>query len=262
MKFCRFDPGRSASSDSVSALYGLIEEERVREFSGAPWGQWSQAIRSWHLQDVRLLSPAQPGKIVCIGRNYAAHAAELGNDVPKEPLMFLKPPSSVAGPEDSIVLTRYSQQVEHECELAVVMGKRCSKLVEADDPLEYVLGYTCVNDVTARDLQKKDVQFTRAKGFDTFCPLGPHIETGIDPASVVVEAFVNGAQRQSANTSQMIFPVVFLIRWISQMMTLEPGDVIATGTPAGVGPLNAGDMVEVKVAGVGVLRNPVHGPQP
>jgi 2-keto-4-pentenoate hydratase/2-oxohepta-3-ene-1,7-dioic acid hydratase in catechol pathway len=262
MKFCRFLPGLTAASKSVSALYGLIEEENVREISGPPWGQWTQATRIWPLQDVRLLSPAEPGKIVCIGRNYAAHAAELGNDVPPEPLMFLKPPSSVIGPEDPIVLTRYSQQVEHECELAVVMGERCSKLAEADDPSDYVLGYTCVNDVTARDLQKKDVQFTRAKGFDTFCPLGPHIETAIDPANVIVEAFVNGAVRQSANTSQMIFPVAFLIRWISQMMTLEPGDVIATGTPGGVGPLNAGDVIEVKIAGIGVLRNPVHAPQP
>jgi 2-keto-4-pentenoate hydratase/2-oxohepta-3-ene-1,7-dioic acid hydratase in catechol pathway len=262
MKFCRFVPGRSASSESVSALYGLIEEEHVREISGAPWGQWTQATRMWPLQDVRLLSPAEPGKIVCIGRNYAAHAAELGNDVPTEPLMFLKPPSSVIGPEDPIVLTSYSKQVEHECELGVVMGKRCSKLAAGDDPSDYVLGYICVNDVTARDLQKKDVQFTRAKGFDTFCPLGPHIETNLDPANVVVEAFVNGAVRQSANTTQMTFPVAFLICWISQMMTLEPGDVIATGTPAGVGPLNAGDVVEVKVGGVGVLRNPVHAPQP
>jgi 2-keto-4-pentenoate hydratase/2-oxohepta-3-ene-1,7-dioic acid hydratase in catechol pathway len=262
MKFCRFAPGHPAIADPVSALHGLIEEEHVREISGPPWGQWSQAARIWPLKDVRLLAPAEPGKIVCIGRNYAAHAAELGNDVPTEPLMFLKPPSSVIGPEDPIILTRYSQQVEHECELAVVIGKRCSKLAEADHPSEYVLGYTCVNDVTARDLQKKDVQFTRAKGFDTFCPLGPHIETDIDPTNVVVEAFVNGVVRQSANTSQMIFPVAFLIRWISQMMTLEPGDVIATGTPAGVGPLNAGDVVEVKVGGVGVLRNPVHAPQP
>lgn len=262
MKFCRFVPSRSTSSDTAIALYGLMEEENVREISGAPWGQWSQATGTWRLRDVRLLSPAEPGKIVCIGRNYAAHAAELGNEVPTEPLMFLKPRSSVIGPDDPIVLTRYSQRVEHECELAVVMGKRCSKLAEADDPFEFVLGYTCVNDVTARDLQKKDVQFTRAKGFDTFCPLGPHIETNIDPANVVVEAYVNGAVRQSANTSQMIFPVAFLISWISQMMTLDLGDVIATGTPAGVGPLNAGDVVEVKIGGIGVLRNPVHAPQP
>lgn len=211
---------------------------------------------------MRLLPPAEPGKIVCIGRNYAAHAAELGNEVPKEPLMFLKSPSSVIGPEDAIVLTRYSQQVEHEGELGVVVGKRCSKLPEADNPLDYVLGYTCVNDVTARDLQKKDVQFTRAKGFDTFCPIGPHIETSLDPTNVALDVFVNGTMRQSANTSQMIFSVTFLVRWISQMMTLEPGDVIATGTPAGVGPLAAGDVVEVRISGIGVLRNPVHAPQP
>jgi 2-keto-4-pentenoate hydratase/2-oxohepta-3-ene-1,7-dioic acid hydratase in catechol pathway len=195
---------------------------------------------------------------VCIGRNYAAHAAELGNEIPTEPLLFLKATSAVIGPEDAIVLTPYSGQVEHEGELAVVIGKTCAHLGDADDPLKYVLGYSCLNDVTARDLQKKDVQFARAKSFDTFCPIGPHIETDLNPADVLVETRVNGVLRQSASTSLMIYPVAFLIRWISRMMTLIPGDVIATGTPAGVGRLNAGDTVEVKVAGIGVLRNPVH----
>ena len=197
-------------------------------------------------------------RIYCIGRNYAAHAAELGNEVPKEPLMFLKPPSSIVGPGEPIVLTSYSQRVEHEGELAIVIGRRCSHLRDSDDPLSYVLGYTCLNDVTARDIQKSDVQFTRGKGFDTFCPVGPHIETDLNPSNVLVETRVNAAPRQSGNTSLMIYPCASLVRWISRMMTLYPGDVIATGTPAGVGPLLASDVVEVSVAGIGVLRNEVH----
>lgn len=242
-------------------MHGILEGDRVREISGPPWETWSETSRAKQLAEVRLVAPVQPSKIVCIGRNYAAHAAELGNEVPKEPLMFLKPPSSIIGPEEPIVLTRYSKQVEHEGELAMVIGRRCSHLGDADDPLQYVLGYACLNDVTARDLQKSDVQFTRGKGFDTFCPIGPHIETQLDPAHLQVETRVNGAVRQSGNTSLMIYPCAFLIRWISRMMTLYPGDVIATGTPAGVGPLVAGDVVEVSVGGIGVLRNPVQAPQ-
>lgn len=261
MKFCRFLPSDSASLKPPFALYGLIEGQQIREISGLPWEQWSQSAQLWQLDHVRLLPPVEPSKVVCIGRNYAAHAAELGNDVPTEPLLFLKATSAVIGPEDAIVLTPYSGQVEHEGELAVVIGKTCAHLGDAADPLEYVLGYSCLNDVTARDLQKKDVQFARAKSFDTFCPIGPHIETDLNPADVLVETHVNGALRQSASTSLMIYPVSFLIRWISRMMTLSPGDVIATGTPAGVGRLNAGDTVEVKVAGIGVLRNPVHASQ-
>jgi 2-keto-4-pentenoate hydratase/2-oxohepta-3-ene-1,7-dioic acid hydratase in catechol pathway len=260
MKFCRFVPSDSVSLKPVFAHYGLIEGEQVREISGPPWGQWSQGTRMWRVDDVRLLAPVEPGKIVCIGRNYAAHAAELGNEVPKEPLMFLKATSALIGPEDAIMLTRYSDHVEHEGELAVVIGKKCSQLREAEDPLESILGYTCLNDVTARDLQKKDVQFSRAKSFDTFCPVGPHIETDINPADVLVETRVNGDQRQCSNTSLLIYPVAYLVRWISQMMTLYSGDLIATGTPAGVGRLLPGDAVEIKIAGIGVLRNPVHAP--
>jgi 2-keto-4-pentenoate hydratase/2-oxohepta-3-ene-1,7-dioic acid hydratase in catechol pathway len=257
MKFCRFIPVNS----SEPALHGLLEGESVCEISGAPWMPWSRAKRSWKLSEVRLLAPVQPAKIVCIGRNYAAHAAELGNDVPAYPLMFLKPSSSIIGPDDPIVLTRYSQRVEHEGELAMVIGKRCSHLQDSDDALANVFGYTCLDDVTARDLQKSDVQFTRAKGFDTFCPVGPHIETSLDPADLLVQTHVNGTLRQSGNTSQMTFSPAFLVRWISRMMTLFPGDLIATGTPAGVGALLAGDTVEVSIAGIGVLRNPVHAPR-
>jgi 2-keto-4-pentenoate hydratase/2-oxohepta-3-ene-1,7-dioic acid hydratase in catechol pathway len=260
MKFCRFVPLDRAVS-SAAPLYGILDADQVREISGGPWTAWSQSPRAWPLAAVRLVAPVDPSKIVGIGRNYAAHAAELGNEVPKEPLMFLKPPSSIVGPEQPIVLTQYSQRVEHEGELAIVIGRRCSHLGDSDDALSYVLGYTCLNDVTARDIQKSDVQFTRGKGFDTFCPIGPHIETAVDPANVLVETHVNGALRQSGNTSLMIYPCAFLVRWISCMMTLYPGDLIATGTPAGVGPLVAGDIVEVNVAGIGVLRNPVQSPQ-
>jgi 2-keto-4-pentenoate hydratase/2-oxohepta-3-ene-1,7-dioic acid hydratase in catechol pathway len=259
MKFCRFVQ-RNAANFSLP-VYGLIEGDKVAEISGLPWGAWSRASRSFRPADVRLVAPVEPSKIVCVGRNYAAHAAELGNEVPKEPLIFLKPPSAIVGPEEPIVLTKFSKRVEHEGELAIVIGRRCSHLSDSDDPFAYVLGYTCLNDVTARDLQKSDVQFTRSKGFDTFCPLGPHIETGLDPSNVLVETRVNGERRQSGVTSLMAYPPGFLIRWISRMMTLLSGDIIATGTPAGVGPLVAGDTVEVSVAGVGVLRNPVQGPQ-
>lgn len=261
MKFCRFLIPDSSAPRTASPLYGVLESNQISEISGPPWRVWSRGSRSWPVGTLRLLAPVDPGKIVCVGRNYAAHAAEFGNEVPKEPLIFLKPPSAIIGPGEPIVLPPPSQRVEHEGELALVVGRQCSHLKETDDALAHLLGYTCLNDVTARDLQKNDVQFTRAKGFDTFCPVGPHIETQLDPSDVLVEAHVNGVCRQSGRTSLMVYPVAFLVRWISHMMTLFPGDVIATGTPAGVGPLVAGDVVEVSVGGVGVLRNPVHAPQ-
>jgi len=259
MKFCRFVARQTSAT--ASPAYGILEGEQIREVSGPPWASWSQGSRVWQALNVHLVAPVEPTKIVCIGRNYAAHVAELGNELPKEPLMFLKPPSAIIGPEEPILLTPYSQKVEHEGELAIVIGRRCSHLKDTDDPLEYVLGYSCLNDVTARDLQKSDVQFTRGKGFDTFCPVGPHIETDLDPTNVSVETRVNGAVRQSGQTSLMIYPCVFLVRWISRMMTLYPGDIIATGTPAGVGPLTPGDVVEVRVGGIGVLRNSVQAPR-
>jgi len=261
MQFCRFRPQASSKQPTSSALYGVLSDQQVQEISGPPWTQWSKLSRTWRLDDVGLLAPVEPTKIVCVGRNYAAHAAELGNEVPKEPLIFLKPPSAIIGPGEPIALPKQSQKVEHEGELGLVVGRKCAHLKESDDALSYLLGYTCVNDVTARDLQKSDVQFTRAKGFDTFCPVGPHIETQLEPTDVLVETRVNGTVRQSGRTSLMIYPVAFLVRWISHVMTLLPGDLIATGTPAGVGPLVAGDSVEVSVAGVGVLRNPVQASQ-
>jgi 2-keto-4-pentenoate hydratase/2-oxohepta-3-ene-1,7-dioic acid hydratase in catechol pathway len=257
MKFCRFYPASSGGARDAAPLYGLMEGHQVKEITEAPWKEWSRSEGIWPVKEVQLAAPVEPSKIVCIGRNYAAHAAELGNEMPKEPMMFLKAPSSMIGPEEAIVLTKYSTRIEYEGELAVVVGKKCANLSDAENPFAYVLGYTCLNDVTARDLQKSDVQFTRAKSFDTFCPIGPHIETEIDARNVLVETFVNGERRQSGNTSLMAYPVEFLLRWISRMMTLMPGDVIATGTPAGVGALAGGDTIEVSVEGVGVLRNPV-----
>ena len=211
------------------------------------------------LDDVKLLAPVAPSKIVCVGRNYREHAAELGNKMPDEPLLFLKAPSAVIGSGEPIELPNVSQQVEHEGELGVVIGRTARNLSQHEDPLNYVFGYTCVNDVTARDLQRKDVQFTRGKSFDTFCPVGPWIETDIDPGNVAVETRLNGEVKQKGNTADMAFPVPFLIRYISEIMTLYPGDLIATGTPAGVSRMKHGDTVEVEVAGIGVLRNEVLG---
>ena len=256
MKFCRFI-AKADSRGRGQARYGILDGEHVQEISAAPWAEWTQTQQSEPLPTVQLLAPVEPRKIVCVGRNYSAHAAELGNDVPKEPMIFLKPSTAIVGPSEPIVLPKYSQRIEHEAELGLVIGRKCSHLSDNDDPLSYVLGYTCVNDVTARDLQKTDVQFTRAKGFDTFCPVGPHIETDLSPDDLLVEGLVNGQPRQSGKTSLMVFPPAFLVRWISRMMTLEPGDLIATGTPSGVGPLAANDVVEVRIAGIGVLRNPV-----
>ena len=206
---------------------------------------------------MKIVEPIRPSKIVCVGRNYREHAAELGNKMPDEPLLFLKAPSAVISSGDDIVLPGASQQVEHEGELGVVIGRVARNIPSGEDPLSYVLGYTCVNDVTARDLQRKDVQFTRGKSFDTFCPVGPWIETDIDPGNVEVQTRLNGEVKQKGNTADMAFPVAFLIRYISEIMTLYPGDLIATGTPAGVSRMQPGDIVEVEVAGIGILRNQV-----
>ena len=257
MRFCRFLPVTTAQQ---AASYGILDGDRVREVSGPPWAGWKETGTSLPSAQVRFLAPVEPGKIVCIGRNYAAHAAELGNEVPKDPLIFLKPPSAVVGAGQPIVLPKYSERVEHEGELGLVVGRRCAHLRDDSDPLSCVLGYTCVNDVTARDLQRLDVQFTRAKSFDTFCPVGPHIETELRADDLEVETLVNGQLRQSGRTSLMVFSPAFLVRWLSRMMTLEPGDLIATGTPSGVGPIVANDVVEVRIGGIGVLRNPVQAP--
>ncbi|MBV8478517.1 MAG: fumarylacetoacetate hydrolase family protein, partial [Acidobacteria bacterium] len=210
------------------------------------------------LETARLLAPVRPSKIVCIGRNYREHAAELGHELPAEPLLFLKPTSSLLGPGENIRRPKISQRTDYEGELGVVIGKTCYKLSPEDDVRAYILGYTCINDFTARDLQNKDGQWSRAKGFDTFCPAGPVVTDEIDPwAGVPVVTKVNGEVRQSGNTREFIFPLDVIIRHIAEVMTLHPGDLIATGTPQGVGPVVAGDVVEITVDGAGTLRNPI-----
>lgn len=255
MKLCRVSHASLARPS-----YALLDGSKVLPL---PQDYSFERIKRFHeastlnVEEVKLLAPVKPSKIVCVGRNYREHAAELGNRMPDEPLLFLKAPSAIVASGDEIELPSASQQVEHEGELGVVIGRVAHKLSPGEDPLSYVFGYTCVNDVTARDLQRKDVQFTRGKSFDTFCPVGPWIETEIDPGQVAVETRLNGEVKQKGNTSDMAFPVAFLISYISEIMTLYPGDLIATGTPAGVSRMKTGDTVEVEVAGIGVLRNHV-----
>jgi 2-keto-4-pentenoate hydratase/2-oxohepta-3-ene-1,7-dioic acid hydratase in catechol pathway len=236
--------------------YGLIGGGAVYAVEGSIFGEFRQGEKVAALTEVSLLAPCQPTKILAIGLNYRTHAAEAGYDVPSEPLVFSKPPSSVIGPLVPIVYPVLSQQVDYEGELAVVIGQRVRN-VPPEKAYDFVLGYTCGNDVTARDLQRRDDQWTRAKGFDTFCPLGPCIVTNLDPANLDIQSRVNGEIRQSATTADMVFSVAELIAYISQVMTLEPGDVILTGTPSGVGHLQPGDVVEVEIEGIGTLRNPV-----
>jgi 2-keto-4-pentenoate hydratase/2-oxohepta-3-ene-1,7-dioic acid hydratase in catechol pathway len=236
--------------------YGWLLGDKVGEIGGNVFGRFRRMEAETPLADVRLLAPSQPGKIICVGRNYIEHAKELGNEVPKVPLIFLKPPSSILNPNDPILLPQQSTQVEHEGELCVVIGKR-GRHILAGNAKKYILGYTIGNDVTARDLQRTDDQWTRAKGFDTFCPFGPWIDTDFDPADSVVTCRVNGQMRQMASTRDMVFNVGTLISYISSVMTLEPGDLIFTGTPAGVGELKNGDEVVVEIEGLGLLKNPV-----
>ena len=265
MKLCRFQPqefaahqlSRTTRESHPTPRAGIIEGDKIHEIHGELNDSLERTGKTWPLDQIKFLPPSTPSKIVCVGRNYLEHAKELGNDAPAQPLIFLKPPSSVIAPEEPIVLPRISQRVDHEGELAVIIARRCYHLKDDESVVPYILGYTCLNDVTARDLQKLDVQFTRGKGFDTFCPFGPILETQLAPAGVTVETYVNGIRKQSGHTSEMIFSVDAIIRFIAQVMTLEPGDVIATGTPSGVGPLAAGDIVEVSVGGIGTLRNPV-----
>jgi 2-keto-4-pentenoate hydratase/2-oxohepta-3-ene-1,7-dioic acid hydratase in catechol pathway len=237
--------------------YGILRGEQIFRLEGSPYESLTETGEVLALGAVNLLAPCKPSKIIALALNYLHHAAEFGRPVPEEPLIFMKPSTSVIGPDAPIVYPRMSRRVDYEAELAVVMAQT-TRHVSEDQALAYILGYTCFNDVTARDLQKKDSLFTRAKGFDTFAAMGPWIETDIgDPDQVMVEAFLNGERRQQASTDTMVFGVRRLISFISQVMTLLPGDVIATGTPAGVGPMRPGDLVEVRVEGIGALRNTV-----
>ncbi len=238
--------------------YVVEDGDRWHLVEGDIFGDW-KAGPSISANGHRFLAPVVPSKIVAIGRNYKDHAAELGNPLPVEPMIFLKPPSAIVGPGEPIVIPEGAGRVDHEAELGVVIGRR-ARHVREEDAARYVFGLTCVNDVTARELQKKDVQFTRAKGFDTFAPIGPCIVTGIDyrsPSGIQVEGWVNGERKQSGSTSALIFSIDRLIAFVSAVMTLLPGDIISTGTPAGVGPMKAGDHVTVKIAGIGELTNPV-----
>ncbi|HQN44714.1 MAG TPA: fumarylacetoacetate hydrolase family protein [Anaerolineaceae bacterium] len=250
MRFVRYTLGQ------VAPTFGWLIEDRIGPLDGSPFDSYRRQEATIPLSSVRLLAPVLPGKIICIGRNYVEHAREHNAEVPETPLLFLKPPSSVIGPGDKIILPPQSQQVEHEGELAVVIGRR-GRWIPMEQALDYVLGYTIGNDVTARDLQRRDGQWTRGKGFDTFCPLGPWIDTDFDPADALLTCRVNAEIRQMATIRDMVFTIPQLITFISSVMTLEPGDVILTGTPAGVGPMVAGDTVTVEIEGLGELKNPV-----
>ena len=263
MKYCRFQLDGQAQ-------YGLVESAAGRDMilrilltapedsDGDVEELRTRRIEPIALEEATMLPPVRPSKIICVGRNYRAHAEELGNEVPKEPLLFFKPSSSLLAPGGIVRRPKISQRVDYEGELCLVVGKTCYQPPADEDVRQYILGYTCLNDVTARDLQKKEGQWTRAKGFDTFCPVGPVVADGLDPwAGVRVETRVNGEVRQSGNTRDFIFTLDVIIRYITQAMTLFPGDLIATGTPEGVGTLGAGDVVEVSVEGVGTLKNSV-----
>lgn len=235
--YFRLDDDSSATPFTAPPTAGGVPDERAPKVSYTP-------------ADLR--APVRPTKVLCVGRNYAAHAKELGNEVPKEPLLFLKPPTAVIGPEGTVRLPPESERVEHEVELAVVVGKRATR-VSREEALAHVLGYTVACDVTARDLQRKDVQFTRAKGFDTFCPVGPWIETELHTGDLAISCTVSGSRRQDGRTRDMVFDVPTLVSAMSHAMTLEPGDLLLTGTPEGVGPLVAGDRLEVAIEGIGAL---------
>jgi 2-keto-4-pentenoate hydratase/2-oxohepta-3-ene-1,7-dioic acid hydratase in catechol pathway len=263
MKYCRFQLNNQPAYGLVESVAGMEQITRLfltspQDASGDLEDVPTRKTEHLALAEAALLAPVNPSKIVCVGRNYREHAAELGNEVPAEPLIFFKPPSSLLAPGATVRRPKIAERVDYEGELGVVIAKKCYQLAEDEDVRPYILGYTCVNDVTARDLQKKDGQFTRAKGFDTFCPVGPLITNEIDPwAGIGVETRVNGAVRQQGNTRDFIFPLDAVIRYISQVMTLLPGDLIPTGTPQGVGPVVAGETMEVMVGGIGTLRNPV-----
>ncbi len=240
--------------------WGVLNEDMVHALDGDPFGDFEPGAAVGPLSEVALLAPCEPQKVICVGLNYAAHAAETGMQAPQFPMFFLKPHTAIANPGDPILLPSNSNHVEHECELVVVIGRRARNVAE-EDALDHVRGYTCGNDISARDWQGRESQWFRAKGYDTFFPFGPWIETDLDPSDLAISTRVNGQTRQSASTSDLIFDVPSLVADASRTATLLPGDVIATGTPAGVAPIAAGDVVEVEIAGIGVLSNPVRDDQ-
>jgi 2-keto-4-pentenoate hydratase/2-oxohepta-3-ene-1,7-dioic acid hydratase in catechol pathway len=250
MRFVRYQ------QESSEPRYGWIFEDNIGPIEGQPFGEYRRLEAVIPLKSVKLLAPIVPGKIICIGRNYEDHAHEMGVEVGEIPILFMKPPSSVIGPGAPIVYPPQSRQVEHEGELAVVIGKK-GRWILPENAGQHILGYTIANDVTARDLQRRDGQWTRGKGFDTFCPMGPWIETELDAVDVLITVKVNNELRQMASSHEMVFTIQQLIAFISSVMTLEAGDVILTGTPAGTGPLNPGDLVEVNIEGIGTLQNPI-----
>ena len=252
MKIIRFSSGNKTG-------YGILANQTIKVIQGNPFQKIQYSGVILNLNDVKLLSPCMPSKIVCLGVNYRSHAGEMNLQSPPSPLIFLKPPTAIIGPEDNIIYPEMSQRVDYEGELGVVMKKKASH-ISSQDALDYVLGYTCFNDVTARDLQKVDRQWTRGKGFDTFAPFGPCIETEFDPTNEQLETYLNGELKQKTNPTEQIFTVNETISFISRVMTLLPGDVIATGTPSGIGPMNPGDTIEIKIAPIGVLRNYVVKP--
>lgn len=253
MKIVRFEvDGR--------ARYGVLERNQVVEYQGTPFGRFTRGRRRYPPKAVRLLPPCTPSKIVAVGLNYRDHAEEVGLPIPPEPIIFLKPPTALIGPGEAIVYPPITERVDFEAELAIVIKRRCRRVAVAE-ALDYVLGYTCLNDVTARDLQRRDGQWTRAKSFDTFSPVGPCIATDIDPDNVEIEAYLNGERKQASNTKHFIFPAAEVVSFVSQVMTLLPGDLISTGTPSGIGPMQVGDEIEVRIEGIGSLRNRLVAPR-
>lgn len=243
--------------------WGLLSDDVVEILSGPPDEGTRPDGRLIPLKETTLLAPVTPSKIICVGLNYALHVKESqsATKIPEEPVLFMKPPTAVIGPGDHIVYPPSSSRVDYEAELAVVIG-RAARHVPKNDAEAFIFGYTCLNDVTARDLQKKDGQWTRGKGFDTFCPVGPWIETELDHAHTIVESFLNGEKKQSGDTADMIFPVPFLVSYVSRIMTLLPGDVISTGTPEGISPMQPGDTIEIRVSGIGSLINQITAEKP
>ena len=250
MKFYRFrHEGRIST--------GVLKERYLHPIEGSPFGSHRIGAGKIPIADVQLIPPVLPSKIVAVGLNYRDHAVERGRSLPKEPLIFLKPSTAVIGPLDIIIFPRMAKRIDYEGELAVVIRKKAYQLKDDDPVQDHIFGYTCFNDVTARDLQEKDGQFTRAKSFDTFAAVGPCIQTDLDPARVNLKTFLNGKLRQSGNTRNLIFPVPYLVRFVSRIMTLKAGDILTTGTPAGIGPMQPGDRVDVQIDGIGTLSNTV-----